>query len=245
MNQSEIFRIGLSFLVPYLERRIPGTSVREIADHLLNPAPNEVDSEQGMLRALNRLREARGIVILIVGRRFSGKTVLALRLAEFFDRQTFMISPLETPPLWVERIDLKDIEERVPGGSVLILDDLPAYASSKDYGTVEVRMLERMVPLVRHWDNEKGLALIFSTQSTGLMDKHFSDADAIFVKPLSLLYADTERGAFKRLGDQAMEFFEGMEEKDYHQLVYFFSHEFKGPMRVSMPTQRVKYEVRE
>ena len=185
--------------------------------------------DTGKDRALQALKRKDGAVVLILGKRESGKTILSYRLADFFKRPTYAISPNQRPPSWITKIGLEEIET-VPHGSTLILDDLPVYMSSRDYNEAAVKSVERLIPVARH----KGIMLIFVSQTSGFADRWVMDADAIFLKQMSLLYGDLERPAVKKLMDRAAPYFEGKDEDWLKKHVYMITDSYEGILSVAI-----------
>lgn len=183
--------------------------------------------------ALINLKKKDGAVVLILGRRDSGKTVLAHRIAEFLERPVYAVSPEEKPPDWITEIKLEDVE-RVPVNSTLIMDDLPVYMSSRDYSEALVRNIEKIIPVVRH--PNKRLMLIFVSQTSGYADRWVMDADAVFLKQGSILYADIERPAVKKLMDKAAPYFSGQNEYWLKRHAYLVTDSWEGIIGVTKVT---------
>ena len=180
--------------------------------------------------ALINLRQKDGAVIVILGSRGSGKTELAYRLAEFIDKPTYAVSPEQKPhPTFIQRINLNEIDEKVPPGSTLIADDIPAYMSSRDYSDSLVRMLEKIIPMVRH---ERKLHLIFCSQSGSQADKYILDADAAFIKPGSIFFEDLERPGIKKIYQIANPYFEGKNDDWVRRHAYMVTREWQGLIEV-------------
>ena len=178
-------------------------------------------------RALLSLKEKEGAVVLILGKRESGKTVLAYRLAEFLERPTYVISPNQKPLSWMTEIKLEDIDA-IPPNSTLILDDIPLYLSSRDYNEATARNVERLIPVTRH----RKIMLIFISQTSGFADRWTMDADAIFLKNSSILYQDIERPAVKKLIDKAKPYFEGQPDIWQKKHAYFLTDSFEGIIEI-------------
>ena len=177
--------------------------------------------------ALLSIKRKDGAVILILGKRESGKTVLSHRLAEFLGRPTYAVTPSQHPLSWIKKIELDEIEE-VPPNSTILLDDVPVYMSSRDYSSVSVRAIEKLIPVARH----KKIMLIFISQTSGFADRWVMDADAIFLKQCSILYADIERPAVKKLMDKAVPHFEGKSEDWIKKHVYLVTDSWEGLLEV-------------
>ena len=173
-----------------------------------------------------------GAVVLILGRRESGKTILSQRLGEIIGKPVYAVSPEQSPPDWIHELKLAQLDEYPPPHSTLILDDIPAYMSSRDYQDSLVQQVERIIPVVRH---KRKLILIFSTQSSGLSDRHIMDADVVILKPANLLFGDLERPAVARLYKRVMPIFDDMSEYQQKRNCYVLSQGWEGLCRVNLP----------
>lgn len=180
--------------------------------------------------ALIELRRKDGAVIVILGTRGTGKTELAYRLAEFLEKPVYAVSPEQKPhPAFIKRIKLEEIEE-VPPSSTIIADDLPAYASNRDYNEALVRQLERIIPMCRH---ERKLHLIFVSQSAAQADKYILDCDMAFLKPLGLLYDDLERANIRRIYRNYVDpEFDGKSEDFIVRHAYMLSRSYRGIVEI-------------
>ena len=190
--------------------------------------------ELGEVGAVKGLKQKEGSVVLLLGKRESGKTICAQRLAQVLARPTYAISPEQKPPDWIEEIKLEQIAELPPPYSTLICDDLPAYMGSRDYTDSWVQMIERIIPTVRH---RRKLHLIFVSQTSGQADKWALNADLVIMKPMGWLYAETERSAVKRLADKVMPIFRQMTDSQQKKQAYLFSDSWQGLVRINLPGQ--------
>lgn len=193
------------------------------------PQPNAVP-ELGDIKAITDFRHEEGAVALILGRRKSGKTICAYRLAEIIGRPTYAISPEEKPPDWIEEISLEKLEDMPPPWSTLIMDDLPTYASQRDYTDPSVRALERLIPVVR---KRRKIILIFSSQASSLSDRYVTDAELNFLKPKNLLLP--ERPEVARLYKEVMPIFDSMSVRQNQRHVFLWSQAWRGLARVNLP----------
>lgn len=178
------------------------------------------------------LRRKDGSVTIIIGRRESGKTVLGYRLAELLGRPVYAVSPEQKPPTGVTRIDIEELDTEPPPNSTLFLDDIPVYASQRDYGVAAVRVLEKLIPVVRH---DRKLHIISATQSSGLSDKFILDADMVLLKPANLLFGDLERPAVSRFYREVQPLFDEMSEYAQKRYVYVLTQGWRGMVRVLKP----------
>lgn len=192
--------------------------------------------ELGEIAPIIRLKHKRGAVIIVLGRRESGKTIASLRLAEIIGRPTYMISPEQKPPSWVTELKLEQIAEEPPPMSTLVLDDLPVYLGSRSYQSALVQVVEKLIPVVRH---RRKLILIFSSQSSAQSDKYVLDSDLVLLKPASILYADLERSGVSKLYKQVMPIYDKMSERQQQRYIAVFSQSWKGFVRVNMPGKTI------
>ncbi len=167
-------------------------------------------------------------------------TVLARRLAEFFGRPTYCVSPQQETPRWIKRLDFQDITEMVPEWSTLIFEDLPSYASNRDYNDECVRLLNRIIPMVRHPRNPPEFPvgrvhLIFVTQSSAAADRFILDCDAAFFKPVGLLIE--ERPNVARIYKQFVNAeFEGKDTMWIRQHAFMMTPTWRGIIKIGQPT---------
>ena len=182
--------------------------------------------------SIQALRKKAGAVILIVGGREFGKTIMSRRLAEIIGRPTYAVSPQEKPPEWIKELTLQELDEQPPPYSTLLLDDLPTYMSMRDYGTAYVQQVERIIPVVRH---KRKLILVFIAQTSGQADKWCMDADLVLLKAPSMLYEDVERSSVKKWQDKAMQYWEGKSDHWLQRHAYVISRREELLARVAYP----------
>ncbi len=191
MSANPLWQIGARLLVAYLKQKQTGPQ---------QVGSVTVQTVSDKDTALLELKNKSGSVSLVVGTRDTGKTVLSRRLAEFLGRPTYAISPQQMTPSWIRRINFTDIWEIVPSMSTIIFDDLPAYASNRDYNEEVVQSVEKLIPMVRHEPHPPEfplgqLHLIFCTQSAVQADRYILDCDAAFLKPLGMFVEERQNVA--------------------------------------------------
>ena len=229
MNTIDVFRVAL-----------------KLAPYFLGQRPPQAQQSRTLLTdkdvALLNLKKKAGSVIVLLGSRDTGKTQLAYRLAEFLERPTYAVSPQQKPPDWITWVKLNEIEEKVKSRSTLIMDDLPAYMSNRDYSEQMVQVIEKMIPMVRHEAIPPEfpigeIHLIFSSQSSAQADRYILDCDAAFLKPLGLLMGDIERPNIAKIYRMVVnEEFEGKDDAWIQKHAYMLSRGFKGLIEVSKTT---------
>jgi hypothetical protein len=183
--------------------------------------------------ALEEVKRKDGSISLWIGTRETGKTVGAHREAEYFGRPTYTVSPEERPPSWITLVRLSEID-KLPPRITLILDDLPAYMSNRDYNNQLVQAMERIVPMCRH---KRKWHIIFNTQSTAQADKYILDCELAFFKPLGILMDDAERPNIRRIYRQLVNpYFENRTEDFIRKHAYMKSRTYVGGIGIKKPT---------
>jgi len=219
--------------------KVFGIALR-LAPYFLGQQPQQPQSDQARTLltdkdvALVSLRNKRGSVSVLLGTRDTGKSELAYRLAEFFGRPTYAISPQQKPPQWITHITLGDIETKVPAMTTLICDDLPAYASNRDYNEALVQTLERIIPMVRHERQPPDFPvgevhLIFCSQSAAQADRYILDCDLALLKPLGLLMDGIERPSIGKIyRDWVNPEFDNKDDDFVHKHAFMITRGFRG-----------------
>ena len=217
MKVNPLFALLVNLLIP---RQEEGAERRE-------------GPELGDLRTIATLRRKLGSVTIIIGRRESGKSVVGYRLAELLDRPIYAVSPEAPVPHGVTELSLEELDDMPPPGSTLFLDDIPVYASQRDYGVAAVRVLEKLIPVVRH---KRKLHIISATQSSGLTDRFVMDADIVLLKPANLLFSDLERTSVARLYRTVQPLFDQMSPPECQRHIYLLSQNERRMVRVNLPS---------
>jgi len=192
--EKEFLKMGLQMLMQSIMQGEQAPVGEQLPDSNLS----------GKDAALADVKRKEGSIAVMLGTRDTGKTELSRRYAQFLGRPTYAVSPEQRTPSWITRVaataditvDSGMTIDDVPPMSTLIFDDLPAYASNRDYNDALVRSMERLMPMVRH---ERKLHLVFCSQSAAQADKYILDCDIAFFKPLGLLADDLERPNVKKV----------------------------------------------
>ncbi len=192
-------------------------------------------------QALMEVKRKAGSVTVVVGTRETGCTTLCLRLAEFFGRPTYAVSPQETPPYWVKSVTLSEALSIIPENSTLILDDLPVYMGHRDYNETDVKRMEKAIPMVRHEKHPPEFLigkvhLIFRTQSLAEADKYIGGCDLAFFKPQGLLTADMERNYAQRIYRKEVNPYFAGRSHDFILKHAWMKHQmYCGPITITKP----------
>jgi len=174
------------------------------------------------------------LILLIFGRRGSGKSSLGFRLLENIHSKTKRkCSALgieqKLIPKWISSVDSV---EKVPNGSVVLIDEGAVSFGSRDSMTSKNKELGKLLAITRH----KNLSLVFVTQNTGLIDKNIlSLTDTLFVKEGSLLQMEMERPEVKKFYEKANKSLKQVKENRKSH-VYIIDSDFEGTLSYKLPS---------
>jgi hypothetical protein len=174
------------------------------------------------------------LVILIFGKRGSGKSALGFKLLENIrsksGRPCFALDiAQEKMPFWIKTIG--DIEDASNGGVILVDEGAISFGARKSM-SAKNRDLSELLAIARH----KDLTLVFITQNTGMIDKNvLRMADMLFIKEGSLLQQQMERGEMKEIygrADECMDTVTG----DKRPYVYMIDCDHEGLLTSPLPS---------
>ncbi len=180
-------------------------------------------------------------VIIVLGKRGSGKSALGYRLLELLRdvAAPYVVGlPREAQTLLPEWIGCIDALEDVPQGSVVLLDESYLQYSARASMTAAGRGLGAIVNLSR----QRGQTLIFIVHETRQLDVNaVSQADVIAIKELTEISADFERGPIKRLTAKARGDFAALSanrraDKRAWTWVYSEAADYSGMVRNALPS---------
>ena len=149
-------------------------------------------------------------VILVLGKRGSGKSALGYRLLELFRSRAipYVVGiPAAARNLLPDWIGYADRLEDVPPKAVVLLDEAYLQYHSRDSMSDEGRNIGSIVNPSRH----RELTLIFIAQEARQLDVNaISQSDVIAVKELSEISREFERPQLRRFTSKAMTAFVGV-----------------------------------
>ena len=172
-------------------------------------------------------------IILIFGKRGSGKSALGFRLMENINgvaqRHCYVLGVAQDVlPQWIMSVD--DIHS-VKNGGVVLVDEGALAFSARESMKKEHKELGKLMAIARH----KDLTLIFITQNTGMIDKNVLQlTDTLLVKEGSLLQMEMERTAVQKFYQKAEKAFEKLQEK--RKYVYVIDGDFEGVVWFELPS---------
>ena len=165
------------------------------------------------------------LIMLINGKRGSGKTALGMRLLELFRKKTkrksYILGYDSTKlPGWIKK---SETIEDVPNNAIVLVDEGGLSFSSRDSMKEANKMLGKIMAVARH----KNLTLILITQNSAMIDLNVLRlADTLLLKEPSLLQSRFERKAIKEMYDKVAPHFEKAPNKQ--KKFYVWDDEFEG-----------------
>jgi predicted XRE-type DNA-binding protein len=176
-------------------------------------------------------------VVLVLGKRGSGKSVLGYRLLELF---RYGLTPyvLGLPkraqgllPEWIGNVaNLEDI----PGKSIVLIDEAYLrYHSRESLGATSIQM-SRIINLSR----QRQQSLVFVSQEARQVDKNIaSSANVVVFKDLAMLQLQYDRPELNKLATQAKQAFEAVKGDERRwSYVYSPDADFQGLLENSLPS---------
>lgn len=173
-------------------------------------------------------------ILLIFGRRGSGKSVLGFKLLENIraktGRKCYVLGvPQEVLPKWVRSVNSI---ESVSNGSAILVDEGAIEFSARESMDKKNKQLSKLLAIARH----KDLSVFFITQNTAMIDKNIlSLVDLLMIKQGSLLQQEMERKAIQKFYAKANSAISGLE-GNKRQYVYVIDSDFEGVLRAPLPS---------
>jgi hypothetical protein len=179
----------------------------------------------------------RPAVVLILGRRGSGKSGLGHRLLELFRYESAAYAlgvPGQARKLLPDWIGVAQSLEDIPPKSVVLIDEAYLRYHSRDSLSRGSKEMSRIVNLSR----QRSQTLVFVSQESGQIDKNIaSSASVVVFKDLGILQLEFERQQFARIAADAKEAFAAVAgDKRKWSYVYSPDSGFMGLLENSLPT---------
>lgn len=191
-----------------------------------------VEERKGSYADFERELKKYGLIMLIVGKRGSGKTALGMQFLAWFNhiarRRCYGIGyDAAKLPRWVHKA--KRIED-IPNDSIVLVDEAAILFFSREAMTSMNKMLSKLMAIARH----KNLSMILITQSSALIEINVLRlADVLLLKQPSVLQARFERKALQDIFIDVKKTFRKLDNRASH--FYVYSDEFEGLVRYKLP----------
>lgn len=171
-----------------------------------------------------------GLIILITGKRGSGKTALGFKFIEALSRKrkAYYLGKTKLPWFIKQVSDIKDVKNN----SVVLIDEAAISYSSRDSMKKSNKLLSELMLIARH----KNLSLILVTQNSAMLDLNVMRlADTVLFKEPSLLQARFERKSILDLFKKAEVQFKKIPAEERKKYFYVVDDEFEGMLSFSLP----------
>ena len=184
-----------------------------------------IETKKGSYDEFHKKLLKNSLILLIVGKRGSGKTAFGMKMLELFRKNTrrkcYAVGYESAKlPWWIKKADTI---ENIPNNAVALIDEGGVLFSSREAMKSPNKALSRIMAIARH----KNLNLILITQSSAMIDLNVLRlADTLLLKEPSLLQSKFERKAIKEMYEKVYPLFK--DRKDKNQYTYIWDDEFEG-----------------
>ena len=171
------------------------------------------------------------LIVIITGRRGSGKTALGFSFLDFLKnnkRRKYIFGLSARLPGWIKQVNSLN---EIRNNSILVLDESALSFSSRESTNKINKLITKIMAIARH----KNLTLIFISQSSAMIDINILRlADVIIIKQPGLLQERFERKEIKKLYEKVKPLFNKLEDKKKY--AYIYSDWFEGLIKAELPS---------
>jgi energy-coupling factor transporter ATP-binding protein EcfA2 len=179
-----------------------------------------------------------GKVILVLGRRGSGKTALAAKIGEYMAaRHKMPIYWIGLPeqarsllPSWVHMVSSPD---QCPIGCLIIIDEAGLHFLSLAFATDQNRLLRALLMVCR----QRHSSLVVAVQSS--RDLEYSvvrQADSIIFREPGMHQPESERPDIRSMAKKAAAVFKEIPQDEKRESAFVFDDNFTGVIKCSLPS---------
>ncbi len=192
-----------------------------------------VSIKQGSVEELIKALQNQSVIVLIAGKRGSGKTALGFTLLELAKgkKQCYVVGIKARLPRWIKQTDSI---ERIKNNSVVLIDEAAISLSARQTSNAFNKAISKLMVIARH----KQLSLIFISQNTAMLDINVLRLiDAFIIKQPSLLQERFERKEIKDIIENAKQEFAAIANKENNKAyAYVVSDWFEGMIKTALPS---------
>lgn len=190
-----------------------------------------INKEEGSFESFFSKLLRYSLIMLITGKRGSGKTSLGMTLLSVFNsskKKCYAIGFGKAKlPGWLKKTDSLD---RVQNNSAVLVDEGAIVYSARDSMKEANKNLGKFMAIARH----KNLSLVLIAQSSAMLDVNVLRlADVLFLKEPSLLQTEFERRTLQKMYEKIKPLFKKQEQKEKY--FYVWSDEFQGLLSYELP----------
>lgn len=191
-----------------------------------------IDTKKGSYEDFHSKLISSSTIMLVLGKRGSGKTALGMKMLENFNkkskRKCYALGFEDTKlPRWIKRVE--DVEQ-LSNNSIALLDEGARAFFSRESMKDSNKALSKIMTIARH----KNISLVIITQNSGMIDLNVLRlADTLLLKEPSLLQSKFERKAMKDIYDKISPEFE--KHKFRKDKVYVWDDDFEGLLSFGLP----------
>lgn len=194
-----------------------------------------VNTAAGSFSDFSQSLKSRSQIVLIFGKRGSGKSTLGFKLMENIaaksNRPAFVIGvSQELLPDWITEVS--SLTE-VDNNGIVLVDEGALEFSSRESMRGKNVSLGKLLATARH----KDLSLFFITQNTGMIDKGVLNlTDMVLAKEGSLLQKQMERPVIKNFVENADTAIKQFPKNERVKYCYIFTDDFEGLCKIPQPS---------
>ncbi len=191
---------------------------------------NLVKTASGNLDDFKERLKKSSLIMLIIGKRGSGKTALGFKFLEILagGRRAYYLGKAKLP-WWIKQVESIDM---VRNNSIVLIDEAALAYSSRESMSKSNKFISKLMAVARH----KGLTLIIATQNSAMLDLNILRlSDTLLFKELSLLQSRFERKSLADLFKKVDKQFDKIKDKDKKKYFYIIDDEFEGMLAFSLP----------
>ena len=191
-----------------------------------------VKSDKGSYEDFYGKLRSSSLILLIIGKRGSGKTSLGMKFLEFFNKETkrkcYTLGYGDARlPWWLKKVE--KIEE-IPNNSIALFDEGAVFFSARESMKAINKELSKIMTIARH----KNLTLVLITQNSAMIDLNVLRlADTLLLKEPSLLQSKFERKVLRDIYEKIKPEFTKIKEKKSH--FYVWDDDFQGLVKYPLP----------
>jgi hypothetical protein len=199
--------------------------------------PIELDFPiRGDFEDLKELVYAKPSVILILGKKDSGKTGLGLNLLETSTAKTskeaYVIQYKKPFPSWIKQ---SPFIENIPNDSEVFCDE--SWLTLSSLAGISTNRKRQLVLGILATAFHQNLYFKFVVQNSFLIDVNvIRMCDALFIKEPSIFQVETERQGIDKFIKKAREMFDKIPKEERKEYSYVVSDDFEGMVKNKLPS---------